>query len=77
MTTTDPFTHLEQAWNLEGNPFPSEAVSNNDGDPYADVFKDETVSFYRKFIRGGVVNDLHIGFLWSQGTRNDQSSETR
>lgn len=71
MTTTDPFTHLEQAWNLEGNPFPSEAVSNNDVDPYAEVFTDETTAFYRKLIRGGIVNDLHIGFLWSQGTRND------
>jgi hypothetical protein len=71
MTTTDPFTHLEQAWNLEGNPFPSEAVSNSDVDPYADVFTDETAAFYRKLIRGGVVNDLHIGFLWSQGTRSD------
>jgi hypothetical protein len=71
MTTTDPFTHFEQAWNLEGNPFPSEAMSNNDADPYADVFTDETIAFYRKLIRGGVVNDLHIGFLWSQGTRSD------
>ena len=71
MTTTDPFTHFEQAWNLEGNPFPSEAVSNSDLDPYADVFTDETSAFYRKLIRGGIANDLHIGFLWSQGTRSD------
>jgi hypothetical protein len=71
MIKTDPFTHLEQAWNLEGNPFPSEAVSNSDVDPYADVFTDETNAFYRKLIRGGVVNNLHIGFLWSQGTRSD------
>lgn len=71
MATTDPFTHLEHAWNLQGNPFPSEAVSNSDVDPYAEVFTDETTAFYRKLIRGGVVNDLHIAFLWSQGTRND------
>jgi hypothetical protein len=71
MTVTDPFTHMEQAWNLEGNPFPSEAVSNTDGGPYADVFTDETNELYRKLIRGGIVNDLHMGYLWSQGTRND------
>ncbi|MBW3642843.1 MAG: hypothetical protein KY447_08025 [Actinobacteria bacterium] len=71
MTVTDPFTHLEQAWGLEGNPFPSEAMSNNDADPYAEVFTDETDAFYRKLLRGGVVNNLHMGFLWSQGTRND------
>ncbi len=71
MTITDPFTHLEDAWGLEANPFPSEAVSNADTGPYADVFTDETTAFYRKFLRGGVVNNLHIGFLWSQGTHSD------
>jgi hypothetical protein len=71
MTTTDPFTHFDEAWSLEGNPFPSEAVSNSDLDPYAEVFTDETSAFYRKLIRGGVANHLHIGFLWSQGTKSD------
>jgi len=71
MTITDPFTHMEKAWHLEGNPFPAEAISNKDQEPYADVFPDETLAFQRKLIRGGVVNDLHIGFLWSQGTHSD------
>lgn len=71
MTITDPFTHLEQAWRLEGNPFPSEAISKKEMEPYADVFSAETISFYRKLIRGGLVNDLHMGFLWSQGIRSD------
>src|SRR3954452_22608212 len=71
MSTTDPYTHMEEAWKLDGNPFPSEAI-RRPGQPYSsDVFPDETADFKRKLIRGAIQGQRSIGFLWSQGPGGD------
>jgi len=73
MSTTDPYTHMEEAWKLDGNPFPPEGIRNPDRDePYsADVFPDETGDFKRKLIRGAIQGRRAIGFLWSRGPGGD------
>ena len=69
----DVLDHMEEAWKLERNPFPSAAIRRqNVREPYSpDVFSDEESAFRRKFIRGGIRGGLAIGFLWSQGLHDD------
>lgn len=71
MSTTDPYTHMEEAWKLDGNPFPSEAI-RRPGQPYSSgVFPDETADFRRKLVRGAIQGQRSVGFLWSQGPGGD------
>jgi hypothetical protein len=69
----DVFDHMEEAWKLEKNPFPAEAIRvQNAAQPYSEsVFPEETNEFRRKLIRGGIRGGQAIGFLWSQGIRAD------
>src|SRR5689334_16893866 len=71
--TTDQFDHMEEAWKLERNPFPAEAIRiQNAEQPYsADVFLHETNQFRKKFIRTSLHGGQAINFLWSQGMRAD------
>jgi len=64
---------MEEAWKLDGNPFPPEGIRNPDRDePYsADVFPDETGDFKRKLVRGAIQGRRAIGFLWSRGPGGD------
>jgi hypothetical protein len=74
MLAVDPFSHMEEAWKLESNPFPAEAIRNlgTKSQPYSDeVFPQETQDFRRKFVRGMLLGSASIGFLWSEGQRND------
>lgn len=70
---SDVFEHMEEAWKLDRNPFPAEAIRiQNAEQPYSDaVFPEETQQFRRKLICGGVHGGQAIGFLWSQGIRAD------
>ena len=69
--STDPFDHMEEAWRLDRNPFPAEAI-HSEGQPYsADVFEEESRAFRRKLVRGAALGSINIGFLWSQGVRDD------
>jgi hypothetical protein len=62
---------MEEAWKLDGNPFPSEAI-RRPGQPYSsDVFPDETADFKRKLVRGAIQGQRSVGFLWSQGPGGD------
>lgn len=71
MTYSDPYEHLEEAWGLEDNPFPQNAISASEDDPWVDLFPDETRQFFSKFVRGGVRSGLSLGYLWSQGLHAD------
>lgn len=73
MTTTDPYTHMEEAWKLDGNPFPPEGIRHpGKNEPFsAKVFPSETADYKRKLIRGAIQGQRQIGFLWSQGPGGD------
>jgi hypothetical protein len=73
MPAVDPYLHMEEAWGLESNPFPAGAIRViGKAQPYSpDVFPEETQEFRRKFGRGMLMGSTSIGFLWSQGARND------
>ena len=69
--TVDSIDHMEEAWGLDSNPFPLAAIRDQD-QPYSpDVFDEESREFRRKFIRGSVLGNVNIGFLWSQGAHAD------
>ena len=71
MTYHDPYTHMEEAWNLEANPFPPDAI-RHPGQPFSpEVFPDEALDFRRKLVRGAILANRGVGFLWSQGRRSD------
>jgi len=69
----DVFDHMEEAWKLEKNPFPLEAIrAQRVEQPYSPtVFSQEENAFRRKLIRGGINGGQAIGFLWSQRLRAD------
>jgi hypothetical protein len=72
MSARDEFTHMEEAWRLEGNPFPSEGIRQSPEQPFSPaVFPEETSDFYRKLVRGAILGSKGIGFLWSQGVGGD------
>ena len=50
----DALDHMEEAWNLVGNPFPAEAVHAQDSPYSPTVFDAEAQEFRRKLIRGSV-----------------------
>ncbi len=69
--TVDAFDHMEEAWGLNGNPFPAAAIHDQDS-PYSPaVFDEESREFRRKFIRSSIRGRVNIGFLWSQGANAD------
>ena len=58
----DPIDHMEEAWSLDGNPFPAEAI-RAENQPYSPaVFDDESREFRRKLIRGSVRGSFNVGF---------------
>src|SRR5262249_12211146 len=69
----DVFDHMEEAWKLEKNPFPSDAIrAERVEHPYSPaVFPQEENAFRRKLIRAAISGGQPIGFLWSQGLRAD------
>jgi hypothetical protein len=69
----DVFDHMEEAWKLDKNPFPSDAIrAQRVEHPYSPaVFPQEETEFRRKFIRAGISGGQPIAFLWSQGLRAD------
>ena len=67
----DALDHMEEAWNLDDNPFPAEAI-HVENTPYCPtVFDEESQEFRRKLIRGSVRGSVNVGFLWSQGAQAD------
>jgi hypothetical protein len=68
----DVFTHMEETWKLEANPFPHEAVRHGADEPFSEeVFPAERAEFISKFVRGSIQGNRAIGFLWSQGPGGD------
>ena len=68
---TDALDHMLEAWNLEANPFPAEAIHNQRAPYCPTVFEEEAQEFRRKLIRGSVHGGANVGFLWSQGAHAD------
>ena len=67
----DALDHMEEAWNLDDNPFPAEAIYVENTPYCPTVFDEESQEFRRKLIRGSVRGSVNVGFLWSQGAQAD------
>lgn len=65
---TDAYTHMEECWGLEGNPFPGEAVSSSANEPHSpEVFPEEELEFRTKVVRGALQGGRKMTHLWSIG----------
>src|SRR5260370_23951454 len=66
------FDHIEEAWGLDGNPFPYSAISAGSREPYSpEVFPGETAEFHQKVVRGAIQGNRQLAFLWSKGPGGD------
>jgi len=65
---SDAYTHIEECWGLDGNPFPGEAVSSSAEEPHsAEVFPEEEREFHTKVVRGALQGGRKMTHLWSIG----------
>ena len=70
------FLWIRREWNLNGNPFPTEAVARlggadlrENGLLFAPAVQDDKVQeATEKFVLGGTLGGLKFGYLWSLGT---------
>lgn len=64
----DAYTHIEECWGYDGNPFPGEAVSSSAQEPHSpEVFPDEELEFRTKVVRGALQGGRKMTHLWSIG----------
>jgi hypothetical protein len=72
---TDPYTHMEEAFGLDENPFSAEGISSGaEAERYSDlVFPEETHEFRLKMIRGGLQGGRKTGFLWSMSPTGEDT----
>jgi hypothetical protein len=72
---TDPYTHMEEAFGLDENPFSAEGISSGaEIERYSDlVFPEETHEFRLKMIRGGLQGGRKTGFLWSMSPTGEDT----
>src|SRR4051794_41978811 len=65
---SDAYTHIEECWGYDGNPFPGEAVSSSAEEPHSpEVFPHEEMEFRTKVVRGALQGGRKITHLWSIG----------
>jgi hypothetical protein len=64
---------MEEAWGIEGNPFPSEAIHQGP-EPYnPHVFQDEYDQFFAKLVYGALMDRRGFSFLWSKGANGEDT----
>lgn len=65
---SDAYTHMEECWELDANPFPGEAVSSSADEPHSQkVFPEEELEFRQKVVRGALQGGRKMTHLWSLG----------
>ena len=67
----DALEYMDEAWKLEGNPFPAEAIYTENMPYCTTAFGEEAQEFRRKLVRAPIHGNVNIGFLWSQGAHSD------
>ncbi|RKH41310.1 hypothetical protein D7Y23_33250 [Corallococcus sp. AB050B] len=70
---TTKFKHMSEAWGLDGNPFPSEAVHTGQ-EPYdREVYAQEHAQFFEKLFFGALMDRRGFGFLWSKSPKGEDT----
>jgi hypothetical protein len=70
---SDKYRHMEEAWGIEENPFPSEAIHQGP-EPYnPKVFQDEYDQFFEKLVYGALMDRRGFSFLWSKGANGEDT----
>jgi hypothetical protein len=71
---SDRYEHMDEAWGIERNPFPAEAINRGEDDPYSpEVFPEEMKSFHSKLVYSAAMDQRGFSFLWSKGPNNDDT----
>jgi hypothetical protein len=67
------YDHMLEAWAMEGNPFPSEAIHQGD-EPYNPaVFSDEQEQFFKRLVYAAAMDRRGFGYLWSKGSGGEDT----
>lgn len=70
---SDRYQHMQEAWGIEHNPFPAEAI-NQGNEPYnPNVFPEELEKFYSRLIYGAAMDRRGFSFLWSKGANSEDT----
>src|SRR3977135_3548876 len=70
---SDRYQHMQEAWGIEHNPFPAEAI-NQGSEPYnPEVFPEELERFYSRLIYGAAMDHRGFSFLWSKGANSEDT----
>jgi hypothetical protein len=68
---SDKYDHMREAWGIDGNPFPADAIHQGP-EPYnPEVFHEEHQQFLKKMLYGAVMERRGFSFLWSKGANED------
>lgn len=70
---SDKYQHMQEAWGIDGNPFPSEAIHQG-SEPYnPQVFPEEYDQFFEKLVYGALMDRRGFSFLWSKGVNGEDT----
>jgi hypothetical protein len=67
------YNFMQEAWGIDGNPFPAETIHQGN-EPYSDdVFPEEQEQFNARLIYGAAMDRRGFGYLWSKGRGGDDT----
>ena len=67
------YRHMEEAWGIDGNPFPADTMRQGN-EPYSrEVFSEEHEDFFSKLIYGAAMDKRGFSFLWSKGPNGEDT----
>ena len=70
---TDKYQHMAEAWGIDGNPFPADAIHQG-SEPYnPEVFPEENDSFFKRLVYGAIMDRRGFSFLWSKGANGEDT----
>jgi len=64
---------MAEAWGIDGNPFPSEAIHQGDEPFNPAVFPEENEQFFKRLVYGAMMDRRGFSFLWSKGANGEDT----
>src|SRR5579859_2883284 len=66
------YDHMQEAWGIERNPFPAEAIYQGN-EPFNETLFPEYEQFYARMIYGAIMDRRGFNFLWSKGVNGEDT----
>lgn len=70
---SDKYQHMSEAWGIDGNPFPSEAIHQGNEPFNPEVFPEENERFFKRLVYGAIMDRRGFSFLWSKGANGEDT----